>query len=130
MTPLRLGPTPQCPSGAAAGACVPGRGVQPSQLFLSLGRGRKPEQPGAELREERAPPPPPPIPPPARPPYVLVRLRPLRASPESPRRAAAAAAALAEGGGGGESPRLPRRQRDGGDRSGHPAADHQAAEPE
>lgn len=47
----------------------------------------------------------------------------------SPRRAAAAAA-LAEGGGGEESPRLPRPQRNGGDRSGHPAADHQAAEPE
>lgn len=64
-------------------------------------------------------------------------LRPLRASPVSPRRAAAAAAAAevsVERGGGGGSPRRRRRrrlqQRNGGDRGGHPAADHQAAEPE
>lgn len=89
-----------------------------------LGKGRKPKRPGAELRRERTP-----ARPPLGSPYVLVRLRPLRASPESPRRAAAAAA-LAEGGGGEASPRLPRPQRNGGDRSGHPAADHQAAEPQ
>lgn len=55
-------------------------------------------------------------------------LRPLRASPVSPRRAAEAASV--DRGGGGGSPRRRLQQRNGGDRGGHPAADHQAAEPE
>lgn len=102
------------------GACEPGAAFRPVSCF-SLGRGRKPEQPGAELRAERTP---------TRPTCSFASVRCARAgSPRGGRRwrwrKAAAAAAVEE-----RSPRLPRRQRNGGDSSGHPAAHHQAAESE
>lgn len=73
------------------GACEPGAAFRPVSCF-SLGKGRKPEQPGAELRVERTP---------TRPTCSFASVRCARAG-SPPRRAAAAA--LAEGGGGGEKP--------------------------